>query len=205
MYATWLPKTVAPVWVVGATLTGRATALFRGSFIHSVAFGIFLPHPYRRHRFKFEAIHTPPSYAPKPTPDTFVSGRHMVSMGKTRVQTRLTQDEIDRLEEYQQERDIGEADAARRLISIGLDREQQATPDGGEVIDRLDQFEQRQNEISEAQDLAQKRQTLAITLALIYIAATVATDLSGITWGIAGIVTIAIVWSTSYRVWSVSE
>jgi hypothetical protein len=40
---------------------------------------------------------------------------------KPKVQTRLPNDTYDRLTEYQEERDISEADATRRLIETGLD------------------------------------------------------------------------------------
>lgn len=126
-------------------------------------------------------------------------------MGKSRVQTRVPDDLKDRLEEYEETQNISEADAVRRLIRVGLDREEQTVPDGGEVMDRLDDLEQRQEEMGEAQSLAQKRQSLAILIALAYIGLTTATDLSGLGWGLAGVVTIVLVWVTTLRVHSTNE
>jgi hypothetical protein len=44
-------------------------------------------------------------------------------MGKTRVQTRVEPDTLERIEEYCDERDIGESAAVRRLIHSGLAKE----------------------------------------------------------------------------------
>jgi hypothetical protein len=107
-------------------------------------------------------------------------------MAKERANTRLDPDTQETIEEYRKERDISEAEAYRRLIRVGLDRELQATPDGGEVMDRLDDLERRQEKMTQAQAQAQTRQLAAVSAALVYIAITLGTGLSGLLWALAG-------------------
>lgn len=107
---------------------------------------------------------------------------------KPKVQTRMPADLKDRLDEYQESRDISQADAVRRLVRVGLDREQQAVPDGGAVMTRLEQIETKQEQITERRASTQRRQTTGIIVGLAYIAVTIVTGASGILWSALGAV-----------------
>lgn len=107
---------------------------------------------------------------------------------KPKVQTRIPADLKDRLDEYQEDRDISQADAVRRLVRVGLDREQQAVPDGGAVMTRLEQIETKQDQITERREITQRRQTASIIVGLAYIGITILGSVSGILWTAFGAV-----------------
>jgi len=60
-------------------------------------------------------------------------------MGKQRVQTRVEPDTKNRIDEYAEDRDIGDAEALRRLIRSGLANEGHpvTAADGGSPLERL--------------------------------------------------------------------
>jgi hypothetical protein len=125
-------------------------------------------------------------------------------MANEMFQARLDDEFADEIHGFRDDHHMNKSEAVRHLLRKGLDAEQKQTalPDGGEVMKAIDAIADRQEEISEDQELAEKRQTLALAWGLVYIVVTITTDVSGISWGLAGIVSLALVWYTSYHVWS---
>jgi len=123
----------------------------------------------------------------------------MPDMGKTKYQTRLDDDDAERVDEYTEDRGINQSEAVRRLVRAGLAQEGYpvtATDGAGQIADRLEAIEARQAE----QEQADKLHTAALLTGLLYIVATVTLGLSGLIWAVAGIgAIIAIAGATHYR------
>jgi hypothetical protein len=67
-------------------------------------------------------------------------------MPKEQLNTRLDADKYERVENYADERDITQAEAARRLISTGLDAEARDELDPNEIRADLQQINERLDE-----------------------------------------------------------
>jgi hypothetical protein len=110
------------------------------------------------------------------------------------VGTRLTPQTKRQFDEYQDENELSNSQALRRLVREGLAtegyREQRATPDGGEVMDRLDELSRQQEEMAQQQESAQQLRTVATLAGIAYIAVTVGLSMSSVLWGALGIVLV---------------
>jgi len=107
-------------------------------------------------------------------------------MPKEPITTRLDPDIKSEVENYAEDRDIGQTEAARRLIRAGLTAEGHpiAATDGGVVTaTEFDAFRQEQRR-------ANRNRTAALSVGLIYVAVELVANPSGLWWPLLGVAVV---------------